>query len=325
MHEDSDASVSDATARAFEADTGVPVGRRSVAAPPVAATVLRLADDRLLAFAEYGRADGVPVVAFHGTPGSRLQLTALDGPAREVGVRLIVPDRPGYGASDHHPDRTLRAWPADVEAIADHLGLGRFAVLGVSGGAPHALACAVMSPERITRLGIVSGVAPPDCWAPSRRSGRLEQAVAILMRTGGPALRSLVGVVLALIRRATGPALRVYRLLLPPADRRIIADPAIRRGLQDEIRRQPRTTAASIVQDLRLFSRPWGFEVGATRVPTDIWHGAADRAIPIEHARALAARIPASSLHEHPDGGHFLLLEEARHILAEVARPTEAA
>jgi pimeloyl-ACP methyl ester carboxylesterase len=320
MHEDAGAS---AAARSVVGDADDRAGRRSVAAPPVAATVLRLADDRLLAFAEYGRADGVPVVAFHGTPGSRLQLTALDGPAREVGVHLIVPDRPGYGASDHHPGRALRDWPADVEAIADHLGLGRFAVLGVSGGAPHALACALVSPERITRLGIVSGVAPPDCWAPSRRSGRLEQAVAILMRTGGVVLRLLVGVVLALIRRATGPALSVYRVLLPPADRRIVADPAIRRGLQDEIRRQPRTTAASIVQDLRLFARPWGLDVGATRVPTDIWHGDADRAIPIEHARALAARIPGASLHEHPHGGHFLLLEQARHILEEVARPAE--
>jgi pimeloyl-ACP methyl ester carboxylesterase len=330
MREDEDASaaeaaasVGEAAARSAAGHAERPVGPGSVAAPPVAATVLRLTDDRLLAFAEYGRAEGVPVVAFHGTPGSRLQLTALDGPAREVGVRLIVPDRPGYGASDHHPGRTLGDWPADVQAIAAHLGLDRYAVLGVSGGAPHALACAIVSAQRITRLGIVSGVAPPDCWAPSPRSGRLEQAVGLLMRTGGTVLQLLVGTVLTLIRRATGPALRAYQVLLPPADRRIIADPAIRRGLQDEIERQPRTTAATIVQDLRLFSRPWGFDVGATRVPTDIWHGGADRAIPIEHARALAARIPASSLHEHPDAGHFLLLEQAKHILEELARPAE--
>jgi pimeloyl-ACP methyl ester carboxylesterase len=285
----------------------------------VAATVLRLGDGRLLTFAEYGDPDGEPVLAFHGTPGSRFQLTALDDAARATGVRLIVPDRPGYGASDPHPHRRLADWPADVEAIADHLGIERFGVLGVSGGAPHALACALALPQRVRRLGVVSGVAPPECWAPSSRSGRLEQAVALLMRTGGTVLRLLVGLVLALVRRATGPALRAYRLLLPPADRRIVADPELAQQLQDEIRRQPRTAAASVVQDLRLFARPWGLDVTDLAVPTDVWHGDADRAVPVEHARSLATRIPGARFHEHPGSGHFLLVERASDILRTLA------
>jgi pimeloyl-ACP methyl ester carboxylesterase len=288
-------------------------------APAVAATVLRLGDRRLLTFAEYGDPDGRPVLAFHGTPGSRFQLTALDEPAREVGVRLIVPDRPGYGASDLHPRRRLADWAADVAVIADHLGLDRFAVLGVSGGAPHAASCALGLPTRITRLGIVSGVAPPDCWAPSPRSGRLERAVGLLMRTGGQLLRLLVAFALTVLRRATGPALAAYRFALPPADRRILSEQSVREDLREEIRRQSRTTATAIVQDLGLFARPWGLDLTRIDVPTDVWHGDADRAIPVEHARALAAQVPRAELHEHPGAGHFLLLERAGSILRTLA------
>jgi pimeloyl-ACP methyl ester carboxylesterase len=298
---------------------GEDVDTGAVPTAAVAATVLRLGDGRLLTFAEYGEPDGTPVLAFHGTPGSRFQLTALDEAARATGVRLIVPDRPGYGASDPHPGRRLTDWPADVAAIADHLGLDRFGILGASGGAPHALACALALPDRIRRLSVVSGVAPPSCWAPSPRSGRLEQAVAVLMRSGGTVLRLLIALVLAVIRHAPGPALRLYRTVLPPADRRIVADPSLAQQLREEIRRQPRTTAAAVVQDLQLFSRPWGFDVSAVTVPTDLWHGGADRAVPVQHARALAAVLPDPTYHEHPDSGHFLLVERARDILRSLA------
>jgi pimeloyl-ACP methyl ester carboxylesterase len=287
--------------------------------PTVAATALRLADGRLLTFTELGSTGGVPVFAFHGTPGSRLQLAQLDGPARRAGIRLVVPDRPGYGVSDPHPRRCLADWSADVGDIADHLRIERFAVLGVSGGAPHALACATGMPERITRVAVVSGVAPPDCWAPSRRSGRLEQAVGLLMRTGGTVLRLVVAFALALVRAAPGPALRLYRLVLPPADRRVTADPVVLAGLRDELRHQSRWTAASVVEDLHLFARPWGFDLSEVDVPTDVWHGDADRAVPVEHARMLATRIPGAVLHERPGSGHFLLLERADDILDRLA------
>jgi pimeloyl-ACP methyl ester carboxylesterase len=311
--------VDEVVGQDVEQDVGQDVATGTVPRVAVAATVLRLGDGRLLTFAEYGTPDGAPVLAFHGTPGSRFQLTALDEAARTTGVRLIVPDRPGYGASDPHPGRRLVDWPQDVTAIADHLGIDRFGVLGVSGGAPHALACAVALPDRVRRLTVVSGVAPPGCWAPSPRSGRLEQAVWVLMRSGGTVLRLLIALALTVVRHAPRLALRLYRTVLPPADRRIVADPQLAAQLRDEIRRQPRSTAAAAVQDLRLFARPWGFEVTAVAVPTELWHGDADRAVPVEHARALAALLPRAAYHEAPHSGHFLLVERAADILRPLA------
>ena len=79
---------------------------------------------------------------------------------KDLHIRAIVPDRPGYGLSDFQRHRRLLDWPADVEQLADHLGLERFAVLGVSGGGPHAAACAYAIPHRLTRVGLVSSAAP---------------------------------------------------------------------------------------------------------------------------------------------------------------------
>ena len=123
------------------------------------ATILRLDDGREIAFAEIGDQNGTPVFAFHGTPGSQLLFRPLDDAARRLGVRLIAPDRPGYGRSDYVPQRRLLDWPRDVCAIADFLGLEKFGVFGVSGGGPHAAVCAHQLAARLLGAAIVCGIA----------------------------------------------------------------------------------------------------------------------------------------------------------------------
>src|ERR671935_3108654 len=119
-------------------------------------------DGRTLAYVERGAPDGVPVIVCHGTPGSRL----TRHPDRELyerhGVRMVVYDRPGYGRSDPKPGRTVADAAADIEAIADELGLDRFAVVGGSGGAPHALACGALLGDRVLRVGALVTPAPSD-------------------------------------------------------------------------------------------------------------------------------------------------------------------
>src|SRR5205807_9443897 len=122
--------------------------------------VMNLPDGRELAWLESGKPRGTPVFMFHGTPGSRLQVSFDEKAISASGVRFIAPDRPGYGHSSFHPGRTLADWASDVAALADHLKIERFAVAGVSGGGPHAAACAALLPERVTAVGIVSGVGP---------------------------------------------------------------------------------------------------------------------------------------------------------------------
>ncbi|HEX5295436.1 MAG TPA: alpha/beta hydrolase, partial [Streptosporangiaceae bacterium] len=117
-------------------------------------------DGRELTFAEWGDPGGTPVFALHGTPGCRLNRHPDEGLIRSAGVRLISYDRPGYGGSDRRRGRTVADAAGDVAAIADHLGIGRFAVYGISGGGPHALAVAALLGNRVSRAACIVGVAP---------------------------------------------------------------------------------------------------------------------------------------------------------------------
>jgi pimeloyl-ACP methyl ester carboxylesterase len=120
-------------------------------------TTISLPDGRRLGCAEYGDPDAMPVLYCHGFPSCRLEPSMLP----VSGIRLIALDRPGYGLSDPLPGRTLLDWPRDVEAAADALGLGPFAVAGVSGGAPYAASCAALLKDRIIGLALICGIAPP--------------------------------------------------------------------------------------------------------------------------------------------------------------------
>ena len=129
---------------------------------------LPLHDGRRLAYREYGAPDGAPVFFFHGWPGSRLDFVSNDFAATAAGARVIAMDRPGIGGSDPQPGRTVLDWPADVVAVADALGVERFAVLGFSFGGPYTRACAYALPDRVIRAGLVSCLAPVDDPAAKR-------------------------------------------------------------------------------------------------------------------------------------------------------------
>lgn len=121
---------------------------------------MRLPDGRHLGYAEYGDPAGLAIIGFHGTPGSRLMFQLADSAARELGLRLLAPERPGFGISTYQKNRTLASYAADIAAFADRLGIKRFAVAGISGGGPYAAACAALLPERVTALALVSPVGP---------------------------------------------------------------------------------------------------------------------------------------------------------------------
>ena len=112
-------------------------------------TTVALPDSRRLAYAEWGDANGKCVFFFHGTPHSRLWCPD-EAVTRAAQVRLVTVDRPGIGRSDVLRSRTFGDWPADVVALADTIGVERFAVLGWSSGGPYAAACAALIPGRLT-------------------------------------------------------------------------------------------------------------------------------------------------------------------------------
>lgn len=283
--------------------------------------VFDLPGGRELGFSETGDRGGKPVLAFHGTPGSRRQILipAADEAARQAGVRLIAPDRPGYGHSTFQPGRRLVDWPADVAALADHLGIDRFGVIGISGGGPHALVCAALLPDRVTRAGVVSGVGSTATAEDAEGMMPMNKILGSLGRRSEVALLPVTAVMARVMRRRPEQATRLMMRQLPPSDAAILARPEIHRAFVAEAAQATSTTARAVAQDMALFARPWGFELGGIKVPVDFWQGDADRNVPPAHARRQADQVKGSTLHEFPGEGHLLVIDRLTEILQAVA------
>ena len=265
-----------------------------------------LPDGRDLGWLDLGDTSGMPVFAFHGTPGSRLQLAIEDTPIRAAGLRLICPDRPGYGLSTFQPGRRLVDWPRDVEYLADHLGIERFAVMGISGGGPHAAACAALLGDRVTSAAIVSGVGPlADPRAPEGMT-RSDRILTALSRHRSRVLDVALYFEVAALRRWPSRALDLMARQLPPADVAVLSQPEVRALFESDAIRSSRTAGKAAVQDFELFATDWGFDLGTIRIPVHIWQGDADRNVPPHHARLMHDAISGSVLHEYPGEGHFM-------------------
>ncbi|EWT01417.1 hydrolase [Intrasporangium oryzae NRRL B-24470] len=280
--------------------------------------VMVLPDGRNLAWLDLGDPAGAAVVAFHGTPGSRLQLAFADGAASAAGVRLVVPDRPGYGLSGYQRRPTHFGWVEDVRRLADHVGLSTFAVLGTSGGGPHAAACARFLPERVRAAAIVSGVAPLAEAGTEAGMVPLDALLVRLSRRWGPLARPGLSVLATLDRRWPERMIGMMERSLGAADAAVMRRPEVRAALLSDLRASARTTGAAMAQDYALWARDWGFRLEDVTVPVYVWHGDADQDVPISQARRMAKRIPKSVLHECPGEGHLLVASHLQEILVEL-------
>jgi pimeloyl-ACP methyl ester carboxylesterase len=269
---------------------------------------LTLRDGRRLGWAEYGAAEGRPVLYFHGWPASRLEPRVLDGFCAEIGVRLIALDRPGMGLSDFKPQRRLLDWPRDVLEVAEYLDFGKFAVLGVSGGGPYAAACAAAMPDRLVATLMVCSMAPLESAegmrgmaGPSSRLLRFARAAPWAARIlAGPCLRAIWG-------RGEHVMPRALEVRLPEVDKQMLARPGLRESLVSSSREAFRFGARGPAWDGFLYSQPWGFRLEEIRTPVILWHGEADVIIPPAMGRLLAKQIPNCHATFYPDDGHLSL------------------
>jgi pimeloyl-ACP methyl ester carboxylesterase len=280
---------------------------------------MNLPDGRELAWLETGKARGFPVFMFHGTPGTRLQVSFDEKAIAASGVRLIAPDRPGYGHSSFHPGRTLAEWAADVATLADHLKIDRFAVAGVSGGGPHAAVCARFLPERVTAAALVSGVGPmADPEFVVDMAGFNKAAAAIAQRAPY-VLAPLFSVQGFWMRRWPDAALRAMSSQMPESDVQLLGRPDVRAAFMKDLLSPSATTARATAQDFVLFARDWGFRLRDISVPVHLWHGDVDKNVPFAHATFVAGHIPGAELHACPGEGHLLAVPHFEEILRTVA------
>jgi pimeloyl-ACP methyl ester carboxylesterase len=281
--------------------------------------IYTLPDGRLIGYREYGAHEGLPILALHGTPGSRLKYARAEAAARTMGLRLICPDRWGYGLTSAPSRPALAGFAQDMERFADGLALGALSVIGISGGGPFAAALAARLGDRVKALALVSPVGPiagtPAAW-------RLDPFHALCFRALPP-LPGAIGLAFKAFRRLLarddGAALRIATARAAPADRALLQDKELCDSLVLMFRAGLAPGVRGPVIDLDLFSRPWEFEAGGIRAETRLWLGTADRSVPHAPVRMLAKRLPRSELVELADEGHFWIVSNWLQVLAWVS------
>jgi pimeloyl-ACP methyl ester carboxylesterase len=284
------------------------------AKPGVRSATIRLGDGRRLGFMEWGDPHGTPVLEFRGLPSSRVGDAIDPGFLLAHRIRRITVDRPGTGASDFLPGRRLVDWPQDVTELADALGLGRFAVLGTSGGGPHAAACGYALSGRVTRVTLVSGLGPLDRPGGGEGMNAGELRMMLLSRRSPLLARALVGFAVAAERVRPGMLIRGLAGAMPECDRAVMARPEVRASLMDSYAQAFAQGTRGQVHDWGVIAAPWGFLPEEITAEVHLWQGDQDDRVPPHHAEHLASVIPHSRLTMLHGEGHmiaFTCIEQA--------------
>jgi pimeloyl-ACP methyl ester carboxylesterase len=272
-------------------------------------------------YAEGGEPTGTPLLFLPGLGDSRLTRHPDEDLTRSVGVRLITVDQPGVGGSDYAPLRSQLEAADHVLAVADGLGLERFAVLGWSAGGPRALAVAFRRPDRVAAVGIAAGFGPLD--RPDTRAlaaPKIRQGASALSRM--PWLARLFAARVPSAYR-TDPRRafeQQFGAHASPSDRRLLDDPdigaVVLAGAQESVR--PGSRGMALEMRL-LLARPWGFPPEEVTVPAHLFYGDDDRIVPLPMGAQLAELLPRSGLTVFAGEGHMALFEHWKEILETLA------
>lgn len=260
---------------------------------------ITLPDGRRMSYAEFGNPDGYPVIHFHGGGGSRLEPLLLgDELISQFGIRLIAPDRPGFGQSDFQPNRGFSDYPKDVIFLADTLGIDKFSVLGISNGGGYVSACAA----KLNNAAIVSGMWYVDSFAGLPMLTRCFYALAKIF----PLLyRIALKLSLPFVQGDPAKVLAALKKQAPAADYAVLK-------AQNRIGAFCKSTIEAMSQDAKgpawdfqLYLRPWNFRIEEIQIPLKFFHGEQDKTVTIALAKRYIDRLPTAQLFTYPNEGHI--------------------
>jgi pimeloyl-ACP methyl ester carboxylesterase len=253
-----------------------------------------LTDGRTVRVYDTGGGDGFAVLWHHGTPQTGALADPLISAAAARDTRLLSYGRPSYGGSTPHPGRDVASAAADVAQIADALGVARFAVMGASGGGPHALACAALLPDRVAGVATLGSPAPYtesfDWFGGMVSPGGLRAAVA-----GREA------------RERYAATEEFDENSFTPADWAALEDAWSSLGA--DVGRAGAAGPDGEIDDDLAYVAPWGFDVTQIVAPVLVVHGGQDRVIPPSHGDWLVRNCPHAELWLRPGDGHVSILD----------------
>jgi len=264
-----------------------------------------LRDGRTLSYAEYGSANGSPVLFSHGWPSSRLQARFLDEVALEHNVRILAPDRPGIGNSSSKKNRSFIDWAEDVQDFLDSLNIGKLPLYAVSGGSPFAFACSSLLKKRITKMAIVCGAPPLD------QSARKKMHFAYRFLGSSKLLRRAVIPILIptarwMIHRGASQAPMSWVLKsLPPSDRESLTNDIGWDMITRSFLEAAKNGGQDILQEGELYLNEWGFDPTTIKTSVRFWHGIEDANLPFNAAKKLASNIPQAESCWLKNQGHY--------------------
>jgi len=270
--------------------------------------LLTLPDGRKLAYAEFGKPDGYPVLYCHSTPGSRLDPLLLGVDIfSQFGLRVIAPDRPGMGQSDFQTNRGFSDWPKDVMALTEALGLNQFSVLGVSGGGGYAAVCAAKIPEKLSKVVIVSGAWRIDSEAMKNIGFPMNMMWQVA--THAPIL--LPFILKSMIKIMSSPKggseqdSAPPNKIMPAADHAAMAQPGRTASFQRSLSEALKQGSKGVTWEMRLYVREWDFDLAEIQIPLTLFHGAQDRNFPLAFVQRVANSLPRAQLETYPEDGHI--------------------
>jgi len=265
-----------------------------------------LKDGRAIAYEEYGDPEGMPILFFHGFPGSRLQAMDFDAKAKLNRCRLFGVDRPGMGGSSAQKQQTLLNWACDIDELTEHLGVEKFSIVAHSGGAPFALACAHALPDKVTKVALMAGLAPVYLH-------EVEKHLPMGMRVIHVLVRNVPGIAWLLMQVQQHLLLNpkmFHKVLsqLPEVDRQSLASSSTEAQLLLAAKEAFKQGAGGVASEFKLILSDWGFSLDAIQTPVDIWHGALDEQAPTSFAAYFAQKLPNATLHLLDEDGHLSTL-----------------
>ena len=272
---------------------------------------LLLGNQYQLAWAEYGLPEGEPVFYFHALSGSRLEACPADAIARDLGIRLIVPERPGYGDSDPQENFSLLDWSDVISQLADRLNLSRFSIIGFSAGGLYALACAHKIPERIKHVTLVGALAPFETDVMQEHFNATFKPLFELAAADPAAARQ----VLSQLASSAEALLEVMQSEFPASDNAIFAQTHHRQNCLQNLTLALEQGVSGIVNDLRCIVLARPFELNDIQLDIDIWHGRDDKNVGFAVAEYLVKVLPNNVSHLLENKGHCFIFEQWRDIL----------
>ena len=259
---------------------------------PRTVRTMRLADGRALAWAEYGDPEGAPLIFHHGIPSSRMAAAVLGGAAARNAVRLIAPDRPGFGYSDPLDDRVILDWPRDLSQLADHLELETFSIASISAGLPYVLACGLQMPQRLEKIALISGLGRID--TPETLEGMSYEwrlIYSLFLKSRRLASLWMRGYGRAVLRRPERVVAQQIKRM-HEIDGEVLARPDVSANRIDDLRQAFRQGPIAAGEEARMHLEPWDFEIADVQSEVYLWQGTLDESHPLHMGRAIAAELP---------------------------------